>query len=413
MRILFISNLYPPSDLGGLEQRCKEVAELLKIRGHKLQVLTSRSRHVKLDQGLEVTRSLFLQADLSYYKPMDFFLRHSSRERQNIQELRSCIDHFVPDVILIWGMWDLSRSVAFYAEKWLPGRVAYNIASYWPIEKNVHEEYWQSPAKHLLTEWLKRPLRKLALRQLRQEEYQFRLKFEHAFCASEYVLNRLKNAGVLPENSKVIYPGIDPVPLIDNTLDDCRRSSETLRLLSFGSLVNHKGVHTAIEAMGILKKRGLIDSIELTILGSGHPDYENHLRTLARNLDVDDRVNFVRKVPREEIPTWLKRFDIFLFTSIWPEPIAATVMEAMAAGLLVIGTEVGGQVEMLFNGKNSLTFKPEDAETLSDHIISMRKNWSMGMDLAREGQKLVLEKFTLERMVNEIEDYLTNIIRSN
>ena len=93
--------------------------------------------------------------------------------------------------------------------------------------------------------------------------------------------------------------------------------------------------------------------------------------------------------------------------------MARSVMEAMAAGLLVIGTEVGGQVEMLANGKNSLTFKPEDAEALSNHIVKIRDNPRLRIKLARAGQKLVLEKFTLERMVNEIESFLINLVDSS
>ncbi len=68
---------------------------------------------------------------------------------------------------------------------------------------------------------------------------------------------------------------------------------------------------------------------------------------MVASLGLSKQVEFVRQVPRTEIPQWLGGFDLFLFTSIWPEPMARSVMEAMAAGLLVIGSAVGGQMEML------------------------------------------------------------------
>jgi glycosyltransferase involved in cell wall biosynthesis len=106
----------------------------------------------------------------------------------------------------------------------------------------------------------------------------------------------------------------------------------------------------------------------------------------------------------------LGRFQVFLFTSIWPEPMARSVMEAMAAGLLVIGTEVGGQTEMLFDGQNALTFKAEDFETLARHIAAVAENPALRVRLARAGQQLVLERFTLDRMVDEIEQFLQDVI---
>lgn len=410
MKILFISNLYPPFDMGGLEQRCQEIAICLRCRGHIVQILTSGSRQLETDQVNGVFRSLFLESALDYYRPLDFFLKRANRERHNLQILHKHTNTFAPDVILIWGMWNLSQNLAFWAEQWMPGRVVYNIASYWPVEKNVHEEYWQLAANRLLTEWIKRPLRTLAIKQLQREHYPPPLKFEHVICASKYVQNTLVRAGVMLQNSAVIYPGIDTTPLIDAPVAPGHIQAKPLRLLYFGNLVHHKGVHTAIEAVGVLKQQGLKNSVELTILGSGHPTYEAQLHTLVEQLDIKDRVRFVGKVPREEIPSWLKRFDVFLFTSIWPEPIAATVMEAMAAGLLVIGTEVGGQAEMLEHGQNALTFKAGDAKSLAEQICSVTDALHVRTQLALAGQQLVLERFTLKRMVDEFEQYLANVV---
>jgi glycosyltransferase involved in cell wall biosynthesis len=162
--------------------------------------------------------------------------------------------------------------------------------------------------------------------------------------------------------------------------------------------------------MGILKKSVQVDNLELTVLGSGHPDYEDYLRKLVIDLEIEDRVQFVRRVPRSEIASWLGKFDIFLFTSIWPEPMARTVMEAMAARMLVIGSRVGGQVEMLSDGENSLTFEPENSQELADQILNALTQPSRRIQLAQAGQRMVLERFTLNRMVDDIESWLQTIL---
>jgi glycogen(starch) synthase len=410
MRVLFITNLYPPSDLGGLEQRCKEVAEHLRQRGHDVKVLTSGPK-LEADQREGVIRTLFLQADLNYYRPVSFFLKRPRQERSNAQELRKAINDFSPDVIIIWGMWNLSPTLPLLAEEWMPGRVAYYIASYWLLDDDIHQQYWKAPAARALAEMIKRPLRYLVLNHLYRENFHSKLKMDNAICCSEYVREKLKKAGVLPISSIVIYPGIDSEPLFNPNRD--YRKNGILHLLYFGAVVQHKGVHTAIEAIGLLKKLGLSNSIELTILGGGHPEYKNQLQSLVNNLGLVDIVHFIDKVPRVEIPAWLQRFDIYLFTSIWPEPIAATVMEAMAAGMLVIGTEVGGQVEMLSNGQNALVFQPEDAKGLAEQITRVYNDQSLFIQLARTGQKTAIERFSLKHMVDEIEQHLQGIIDKN
>jgi glycosyltransferase involved in cell wall biosynthesis len=381
-------------------------------RGHEISVLTSRYglQAEGEDEVPNVTRVLHLQSDVSYYRPSDFFLRRRRQERENIQALRAAIARFSPDVLMVWGMWNLSHNLPYWAEQWMPGRVAYFVSNYWPADTDAHTEFWQLPTRRPLMEWVKRPLRSVALGQLHREGYPPQLRFEHTVCCSRYVRDTLVKAGKLPESAGVLFGGTDPEPFLRHARLDEERLNGPVEFLYFGRLIHDKGVHTALEAMGLLKKRGLLDGANLTILGSGHPDYEAKLRQMLDQMDIADRVKIVRQVPREQVPEWLGRSDVFLFTSIWPEPMARSVMEAMAAGLLVIGTEVGGQVEMLDNDQNALTFAAEDAQGLADHMARILDDRSLGLRLARAGQQTVLERFTLDRMVDDIEDHLMNIV---
>ncbi|MBN2394317.1 MAG: glycosyltransferase family 4 protein, partial [Anaerolineae bacterium] len=357
----------------------------------------------------DITRTLYLQADVFHYKPWDFFFRHSIEESSNRRELQQVIERSKPDLVLVWGMWNLSLNLPFWAEQWLLGRVAYFIASYWPVDTNIHTEYWELPARRALTELAKRPLRALALAKLRREGYPPKLRFEHVRCCSHYVRNAVTRDGGVPSSAGVLFGGIGPEPFLKNPVAQ-NAGDDPLRLLYFGSLIPHKGVHTAIEALGLLKERDLIDRVDLTILGSGPPEYESRLRTMVLELGIDDQVHFVGRVPRDEIPVWLSRFDVFLFTSIWQEPMARSVMEAMASGLLVIGSEVGGQVEMLFDGENGLTFRPEDAVGLADRIAQAIHNPDLRQALAHAGQQTTLEQFTLNRMAEDMEAWLHGIV---
>lgn len=383
----------------------------LRQRGHTVRVLTS-NHGVDHDAPSEadVLRALHLEVDVYHYRPHDFFFKRPHQEKSNAHQLRSAISEMAPDLVVVWGMWNLSHWLPFWAEQWMPGRVAYYIASYWPDDLDVHRQYWQLPAGRPAVGVLKRWGQALALNRLRREGYPPALRFDHARCCSWYVRDTLVSAGKLPASAGVLYGGVDSEPFLRVREKSEGKRADTLRLLYFGSLLPQKGVHTAVQALGLLKQRGVLGQVELTLVGSGHPDYVAHLREMAVQLGVAEQVHFAGRVPRDEIPSRLADFDAFLFTSVWAEPMARTVMEAMAAGLLVIGSEVGGQVEMLANGQNALTFRAEDADRLAGQIARVLDEPSLRLQLAQAGRRMALDKFTLERMVSEMEAWLEGIL---
>ncbi len=409
MRILFVSSQYPPYELGGYEQVCQEVTLELLSRGHDVRVLTS-SAGVKSKQEIHsenVDRSLNLTADIHYYRPLDFFFRLPAQEKENLAELKRIIGKFHPEVIMFWGMYALSHNLPFWAEKWMPGHVAYYLASYWPTDEDIHAAYWKTTANRQATEWVKRPLRAAALIRLRNAGYPPELQFRHVLCCSEYVRDTLVAAGKISLKAGVVYLGTDPGPFLDRRVEE----RQVLRLLYFGRLVPDKGVHTAIEALGLLKKEGKAEQVHLTILGDGHPDYRKYLEQKVSELDIQDCVRFIRKVDREQIPAQLSCFDVFLFTSIWPEPFGRTIVEAMLAGLVVIGSDVGGSQEIFRDYDRNLLFQPEDARGLADRITLVLGDSGLRHRLTDIGRRLALERFTTSTMTDRIEKFLGEVSR--
>jgi glycogen synthase len=412
MRVLFLSNFYPPYEIGGYEQWCEEVANLLMVKGHKIHILTSRyGTSGNNSQEPHVTRTLYLQTDINHYNISDTFFSRLYKELYNLRELKRNLIETSPDAVFIWGMWNLSHYVPFFIEKQFPTMTAYYISSYWPSDVDPHRAYWKIPARHPILNYLKKIVNKLVLAQLKIENYPPKLSFPHVKCCSKYVRDRLVMQGAIPKKAGVLYGGI-------NIKDfSCKNNNflpnrECLKLIYVGRLIEDKGVQTAIEALQFVKEKGFLELIELTIIGNGHPSYENFLLKLSEELKVSNRINFMGWISKNEITSILQQHDVFLFTSIWPEPMARSVMEAMAAGLLVIGTEVGGQVEMLHNGDNSLTYMAGDSVGLGTQIIKVLNNPSLLESLRENGRKMVLDKFSLDRMVDDIEKYLFNVLKA-
>src|SRR3990170_5118019 len=132
MRILFVSNFYPPVRLGGYSQWCHEVAESLKDRGHDVGVLTSNYEDKKaLNSEERVYRLLHLENDLDYYQPIHFFRNYRKHHRGNLTATKRIVGEFSPDIIFIWGMWAMSKAVPALVESLCYGRVVYYLSDYW------------------------------------------------------------------------------------------------------------------------------------------------------------------------------------------------------------------------------------------------------------------------------------------
>ena len=138
--------------IGGYEERCAEVATYLGKCGHSIAVLTSNYSIGKSRKHEEnVYRVLNLESDLRYYQPKKFFTHRKHQERENLANLKRVISEFHPDVIFVWGMWNLSKSLPGYIEVDGKPQVVYSISDYWPSNLDMHRKYWLTVTKnHLL-----------------------------------------------------------------------------------------------------------------------------------------------------------------------------------------------------------------------------------------------------------------------
>jgi glycosyltransferase involved in cell wall biosynthesis len=110
------------------------------------------------------------------------------------------------------------------------------------------------------------------------------------------------------------------------------------------------------------------------------------------------------------MPAILQQFDILIFPSIYEEPLARMTQEAMLSGLVVVGTTTGGTKEILRDGETGFTFAPEDADGLAVQVNRLLADPELRCRMAQAGQQTVLENFTLDKMVNEIEEYLVDCL---
>lgn len=406
MRLLFLSNYYPPTHNGGYEQLCEEVAGEFTRRGHRIAVLTAGDHdgtRVIEEKGVQVRRLLHLEVEGGVGRTALRLLRDRERlERENLDQLRAAVESFRPDAILVWGMWNVPRSVPALAEQLMPGRVFYYICDYWPSLPSAYLQQFQEPSTRSLTRWPKRILGGPFVAELTREK-PVPLKLERPICVSRAVRDLLGRSGVPVSHAEVIYNGIDIGNFPPTRMDEQRAEWGGLRFLYAGRLSPEKGVATAIRALATLR----VDrQATLDIVGSGDGSYVRTLKALTGELRLDGRVAFRGSVPREEMGVVLAEHDALLFPSEWEEPMARTVMEAMAVGLVVAGTTTGGTGELLVEGETGLTFQAGDSNGLASQIERLLNDRALGQRLVVAARRRIEENFTFQRMVDELEGVL-------
>jgi glycosyltransferase involved in cell wall biosynthesis len=183
------------------------------------------------------------------------------------------------------------------------------------------------------------------------------------------------------------------------------------KVLFVGRVWEAKGVHTLVEALGILQRQG-DRRPDLTIAGpEEHPEYAARLRRRCEELGMTARVRWAGPVPRDSLLALYRDHDVLVFPSVYAEPFGIVQIEAMAAGCAVVGTGTGGSAEILEPERNALRFAPDDAEDLALQLHRLFAAPALVQRLREGGKQTVRSRFLGARMVDEIEAHLDEIAR--
>ena len=166
-------------------------------------------------------------------------------------------------------------------------------------------------------------------------------------------------------------------------------------LLCVGRLARDKGFATAIEALGRI---GNSDA-RLVVLGGG-PERQL-LEERAEKAGVSSRVDFLGSKPRAEVVDHLAAADIFLFPTERDEAAPFVPLEAMAAGLPVVASDIGGGAELIDNGKSGVLVPPAAVDSLAQAIDSLLADDALRRRMGEAARERIVERYTIEAMTRQ------------
>ncbi len=409
MKILAISNLFPPAYIGGYELGCSRVLQGLEKRGHTFQVLTSEYQAEQFKEAKETQVERLLPHPFvvqpATARPLVRLLKSAYREWQSQRAFRRSLQTFKPDVVYFWNLGGLSASlpqialdqgvpVAFYvSDDWIC-RFLKEPTAWYKYTRNQPASPLRKSIKTLLASIL-RPLGLASVSSLpANATYQF---------TSRHIRDEALQAGLVAAHPAVIYWGVDPASFTPAP----KPPQKTVKLLFAGQLMPHKDPATAIEALEKTISACPDLDIRLSLAGKGSDDaYLAKLRTMADAEKLRGRIAFLGPLDQEKLAQAYREHDIFLFPSRWSEPFSIALLEALSSGLAVVATATGGTPEAIHDGQNGLLFKAGDSTACANALEKLARDPSLRNQIAQAGRATVMERFALSQMIDTIEKNL-------
>lgn len=410
MKILFISNLYPPNAVGGYERLCFDMAEALAAKNHGISVLTScyggRSEHYP---GQHVDRSLQLLADAT-----DIYKAYTASEDQkdavnahNAAVLERKLAEVRPDILFVWNLFFLDRSflqviqaagcrsVFLLTDNWLilflrPG------SWYRYYHGDVLSSRSRTAAIRAGLGWLQARIRRKNLP-----------VHGEAIFPSRFMQALYGGAGFRFRRTALIPHGVRLMQHENGEFRDRTAMVEKgwMHLLFAGRIVEMKGVHTILEALPEVIRELPKTRIRLTVLGEARDkQYVKKIEAMIQRLHLDGKIAFQPPVQESDLFGVFQAHDIFLFPSLY-EPFSLTLIHALASGIPVVASDVGGNKEIVLPGRTGLLFSRGNPRSLALAVLDLAGKPNLRRAVSVEARKTAQE-FTFQRMVQQVEAYL-------
>ena len=195
---------------------------------------------------------------------------------------------------------------------------------------------------------------------------------------SNYIANRLVDAGLSPARVKRIY--------IDGSISQwgsplINHDDPHIRVLSVGIMQYHKGFQDLILAIKKLATDGVL--FDVTMAGDG-PYYGKLLR-LAERLGVMDRIKFVGRVRIKELTRLYDWCDVVVVPTVTPEPFGRVAVEAMSRGRPVIGTATGGLTEIIDDGRTGYHVPPATPSAIAEKLLIFQNHRELMEEMGTRG----------------------------
>lgn len=370
---LITTGIFPP-DIGGPATYVPTIAKSLTERGWSVTVLTtSEPENLRWDDSVYPFR----------------VFRINRRQNFGLRSLKG-----VAEILRLGRLVDVIYSNGLHFE----AAIANKFLRKPLVMKIVGDEAWE---RSIRKGWTKDNFEDF---QNRRQSWQAELLKRHrswfvrqadkVIVPSQYLAKWVIKWGVAGEQIEVIYNAVEPVGEVEPLPVPL---TTPVKAVTVGRLVPWKRVDGLLEALVEVPELGLV------VVGDG-PE-RSRLERLAQDLHVSNRVYFAGQRSKKEVLGLMATCDLFVLNSTY-EGLPHVVLEAMALGLPVVATAVGGTPEVIKHGETGFLIQATDGSLVPTLSLLVTQP-TLRHHLGWTARKWVCEQWSLERMVEETEGVLS------
>jgi glycosyltransferase involved in cell wall biosynthesis len=232
---------------------------------------------------------------------------------------------------------------------------------------------------------------------------------DYVIVPSEYSKNLLLQETKIFREIKVYYNGYLPhkdVTIVESITQELENLKKNFKLIGIlARIESQKRIDRALEVL----KNLLLDKVNVYFVFMGDGPLEEQMVDKAIDQRVDDHCRFYGYM--ENAQSYLKYFDLLLLTSDW-EGMPLVIWEAMANGVPIVSSDVGGVKEILESAHCGVVYDKDDVPTAVNILKNLINKPDKLKAMGYNGKVAIKEKYTLQNFSNTIDDFYTKLIEN-
>jgi glycosyltransferase involved in cell wall biosynthesis len=364
MKIALVVHFFPPKYLSGTEIATLNIAKNLVKRGHEVHVITwldAGFPKKSMQDGFYVHR--VFGKNIRFFSPVLFWIK-----------ILLCLRSIHPDIIHIQN---IRLGIPGYLSKKL-FKIPYVI--YARGSENIH--HLSSISSYIL---------RLTL-----------LNANKVLVLTQDMKNDIKS---FYKGDILVIPNGIELDKFENFSTDYLRTEQKKSIIFIGRFVPIKGLEYLIKAMDVIQKEN--ENIYLTLVGDGNQ--RNFLEDMVKKLHLGKKVIFKGIIENTQVPKYLIQSDVFVLPSL-SEGFPNVILEAMAAGLPIVTTNVGGLAEIIKNGENGYVVEPKNPDQLARKLLDILQNNDLRSLMSRNNIDKA-KQYSWESIVSDLESVYSNVVK--
>jgi len=373
MKIAILVSIFPPKWLGGKEIATKNIAKYLAKKGNQVDILTSQDKGLpkeSREDGFRIHRISYPRIRNFgfgvFWIKLFFYLRKIDFEISHSQGVLTAIPCFLAKKILKKPYIVYCRGSDVYIS--------------WKFKKLIFKSILKNADAVVVL----------------AADMKEKIELEKA-CDNKEIF--------------VIPNGIEFDKFTNSaekeTINVPQVQKDEKIILFVGRLNQIKGIKYLIRAMGII--RGIMPKTRLLIVGYG--EEKENLEKLVKELNLENCTTFTGKIPNEEISKYMMASDIFVLPSL-SESFGIVNLEAMACGLPIVATRVGGIPEIVEDEENGFLVEPKNPEQIAEKILLLFKNEELSKKISNNNKEKA-KKYSWDRVVEKLEEIYSKVLSSS